>query len=440
MTSLLAPDGLAAALAADPGPSRTTLPNGLTVLSEHVPRVRSVALGAFVRAGSLHEPRERMGVSHLLEHMVFKGTPTRTARQLSFELETLGGSLDAYTTREYTSYQARVLAEHLGVAADVIGDLVFRPLLRDEDLALERNVILEEIGMVDDTPDDLVFERHNALLWGAHPHGYSILGTRETVQALTTDDLRALHARAYHPAHIVVAAAGAVEHDALVEALLKAGWGDERPGDPAPLPLVAPVPCPPATAHVADRALTQTHVVVGSAAPPHADDRRDAMALASMVLGGGMSSRLFQTVREELGLAYAVHTFQSAHVDGGTHGVYLATAPATAAKAYDAVRRELARLTAEGLPDGELAAAKRQLRGQVTLAADGVTNAMYRAAGLVLYDEPYRPLDEVLARIDAVSADEVRAVCREFFDPDRQTVLSLGPRPVLAKGPPRSRR
>lgn len=143
-----------------------------------------------------------------------------------------------------------------------------------------------------------------------------------------------------------------------------------------------------------------------------------------------MSSRLFQTVREELGLAYAVHTFQSVHVDAGMHGLYLATAPKTAKKAYDAVRRELARLAADGLPDDELAAAKRQLRGQVTLAADGVTNAMYRAASLVLYDEPYRPLDEVLARIEAVGGDEVRAVCRDFFDPDRQTVLSLGPKPV----------
>ena len=430
MNLLLAPDRSAAALAADPGPRRTTLPNGLTVLSEHVPRVWSVAFGAFVRAGSLHEPRERMGVSHLLEHMVFKGTPTRTARQLSFELETLGGSLDAYTTREYTSYQARVLAEHLGVAADVIGDLVFRPLLRDEDLALERNVILEEIGMVEDTPDDLVFERHHELLWGAHPYGYSILGTRDTVAALTADDLRALHRRAYHPAHLVVAAAGAVEHDALVAALVAAGWGDARPGDAAPMTVERPAPAAPAYEHVADRELTQTHVVVGSAAPAHNDDRRDALALVSMVLGGGMSSRLFQTVREELGLAYSVHTFQSTHVDAGMHGVYLATAPGTARKAYDAVRRELGRLAAEGLPDAELAAAKRQMRGQITLAADGVTNAMYRAAGLVLYDEPFRPLDEVLARIDAVTPGDVRAVCEAFFHPDRQTVLSLGPKPV----------
>lgn len=430
MHLLLAPDRSAAALAADPGPRRTTLANGLTVLSEHIPRVRSVAFGVFVRAGSLHESREKMGLSHLLEHMVFKGTPTRSARQLSFELETLGGSLDAYTTREYTSYQARVLAEHLGVAADVIGDLVFRPLLRDEDLALERNVILEEIGMVEDTPDDLVFERHHALLWGAHPHGYSILGTRDTVEALTTDDLRALHARAYHPAQLVVAAAGAVEHEALIAALEAAGWGDERPGDAAPLPAPPPSPTVPAYEHVDDRKLTQTHVVVGTVAPAHHDDRRDALALASMVLGGGMSSRLFQRVREELGLAYAVHTFQSVHVDVGMHGVYLATAPRTAKKAYDAVRRELVRLASEGLPDDELVAAKRQLRGQITLAADGVTNAMYRAAGLVIFDEPYRPLDEVLARVDAVSADEMRAVCREFFDPDRQTVLSLGPKPV----------
>jgi predicted Zn-dependent peptidase len=171
-------------------------------------------------------------------------------------------------------------------------------------------------------------------------------------------------------------------------------------------------------------------VVVGSASPSQRDDRRDALALVSTVLGGGMSSRLFQTVREELGLAYAVHTFQSAHVDAGMHGVYLATAPGTGAKAYDAVRRELARLTAEGLPDDELAAAKRQLRGQITLGADGVTNAMYRAAGLVLYDEPYRPLDELIERVDAVTPDEVRAVCRDFFDPDGQTVLSLGPKPV----------
>src|SRR5207248_5441948 len=176
--------GGAAAVAIDDGLRRTVLPNGLTVLSEQMPGVRSLAIGAWVRAASLHEPRERMGVSHLLEHMVFKGTDTRSAHDIALSLEALGGSLDAYTSREHTVYQARVLDEHLPEAADVIADIVFRPSLRSDDLALERKVVLEEIGMVDDTPDDLVFELHNEAMWGKHPYGYSILGTRETVSSL----------------------------------------------------------------------------------------------------------------------------------------------------------------------------------------------------------------------------------------------------------------
>src|SRR5438477_489232 len=214
---------------------RTVLPNGLTVVSEHMPGVRSVAFGAWVRAASLHEPRERMGVSHLLEHMVFKGTATRSAHEIALSLEALGGSLDAYTSREHTVYQARVLDEHLEHAADVIGDIVFRPLLRETDLALERKVVLEEIGMVQDTPDDLVFELHNEALWGGHPYGYSILGTRETVGRLGVADLRDLHVRAYHPAHLVVAASGNVEHEQLLDVLERTGWTRQETGEPARL-------------------------------------------------------------------------------------------------------------------------------------------------------------------------------------------------------------
>src|SRR3954471_12822511 len=191
-------------IAADAALRRTILPNGLTVLSEHMPGVRSVSFGAWVRAASVHESRERMGLSHLLEHMVFKGTERRSARAIALSLEALGGSLDAYTSREHTVYQGRVLDEHLTDAADVIGDIVFRPTLRDTDLALERKVILEEIAMVEDTPDDLVFELHNELLWGDHPYGYSILGTRETVTALGTGELHDLHTRAYHPGQLIV--------------------------------------------------------------------------------------------------------------------------------------------------------------------------------------------------------------------------------------------
>src|SRR3954468_5919690 len=178
-----------------------------------MPGVRSVAMGAWVRAASLHEPRDRMGVSHLLEHMVFKGTRRRSAKDIALSLECVGGSLDAYTSREHTVYQARVLDEHLEIAADVIGDMVFEPALRTSDLTLERNVVLEEIGMVEDTPDDLVFELHNELLWGDHPYGYSILGTRDSVNALGLRDLKALHARAYHPGQLVVVGAGNVDHN-----------------------------------------------------------------------------------------------------------------------------------------------------------------------------------------------------------------------------------
>src|SRR5689334_20685266 len=262
-----------------------------------MPGVRSVSFGAWVRAASLHEPREKMGVSHLLEHMVFKGTERRTAHEIALSLEALGGSLDAYTSREHTVYQGRVLDEHLTDAADVIGDIVFRPALRESDLMLERKVILEEIGMVEDTPDDLVFELHNEALWGQHPYGYSILGTRETVGALGVRELKELHERAYHPPQLVVAASGNVEHDRLLEALERTGWADVPRGVEAPLDAPAPVAAPPSFRHV-DRDSAQTHVVLGSAAVPHGDPRRYAMALVSMQLGGGMSSRLFQRVRE----------------------------------------------------------------------------------------------------------------------------------------------
>ncbi len=412
------------------GLRRTVLDNGLTVLSEEIPGVRSVAFGAFVQAGSIHESREQMGVAHLLEHMVFKGTPTRTARQLSLEVETLGGSLDAYTTREYTAFQARVLDEHLDVATDVIGDLVFRPSLRDADLALERNVVIEEIGMVEDTPDDLVFELHNELLWGEHPYGYSILGTRDTVGALGTAELRALHERAYHPGRVIVAAAGRVDHDDLVASLARAGWDRLERRDATPLSTRAPLPNAAAYKHVGDRKLTQTHVVLGSTTLAHHDRRRHALALVSMLLGGGMSSRLFQKVREEQGLAYSVHTFQSFHVDTGMHGVYVATAPKNAKQAVASVLEELATLATEGVPDAELQAGKQQLKGQITLSLESVTNRMYRAAGVDLFDEPFRTLDESLALVEQITDDDVRNVCAEFFAPERQTMLSLGPKAV----------
>lgn len=413
--------------APESGVQRTVLPNGLTVLSEFYPGVRSVALGAWVRAASVHEPREVMGVSHLLEHLVFKGTERRNAHELALSLESLGGSLDAYTSREHTSFQARVLDEHLPQAADVMFDLMFRPLLRAEDLRLERKVVLEEISMVEDTPDDLVFEMHNEALWGTHPMGYTILGTRETVANMKLDDLRALHARAYHPPHVVVSAAGNVTHAHLLEVLAAAGWADLPRGDDTPMVEVAAVPLEPAIRHM-DRDGAQCHVVLGSATVPHRDERRYALMLVDTLLGGGMSSRLFQRVREELGLAYSVYTFQSFHSLAGAHGVYVGTAPETRADALAAVQEELRRVSDAGITEQELAQGRQQLKGQITLGLESPSARMYRLASVELYHEAFRPLDEVLRRVDAIDVEAARVACAEFFQPDRQTVVSLGPK------------
>ena len=392
-----------------------------------MPGVRSVALGAWVRAASLHEAPDKMGVSHMLEHMVFKGTPTRSAKELALALETLGGSLDAYTAREHTAYQAKVLDEHLPQAADVLADLIFRPTLRASDLTLERKVILEEISTVDDTPDDLVFELHNAQLWGNHPYGYSILGTRETVGALGQADLRALHSRAYHPEQVVVAAAGNVEHDALLETLESAGWADIPRGGLPPLKSPAPIVQAPAAVHF-ERDTAQTHIVIGSTVFAHSDPRRYAMSMIGMLFGGGMSSQLFQRIREELGLAYSVYSFQSFHEDSGVHGVYVGTTPDSARAAVDAINAEMEVLAAQGLSEEDITAGKSQLKGQITLSLESPSSRMYRAAGVELYGEPYRTLDEVLALVDAIDAETVAGLCKTYFNPAAQTLVSLGPK------------
>jgi predicted Zn-dependent peptidase len=370
-----------------------------------------------------------MGVSHMLEHMVFKGTPTRSAKDLALVLETLGGSLDAYTAREHTAYQAKVLDEHLPQAADVLADLVFRPVLRASDLALEKKVVLEEINTVDDTPDDLVFELHNSRLWGSHPYGYSILGTRETVGALNQSDLRALHSRAYHPEQVVVAAAGNLEHEVLLDTLEATGWGDIPRGTMPALRSPAPVFQAPSAVHF-ERDTAQTHVVIGSPTFAHSDPRRYAMSLTGMLFGGGMSSTLFQRIREELGLAYSVYSFQSFHEDAGMHGVYVGTTPDTARAAVDAINEEMEKLSANGLSEDELTAGKSQLKGQITLSLESPTSRMYRAAGVELYGEPYRTLDEVLALVDAIDTATVAAICKTYYAPSRQTLVSLGPKVV----------
>jgi predicted Zn-dependent peptidase len=410
----------------DDGLLRTTVPNGLVVLSEKLPGVRSAATGLYVRTASAHERREQMGISHLLEHMVFKGTERRSAKELALELEVRGGSLDAFTGRDYTSYQAHTLDADLALAVEILTDLARRPLLRESDLEPERNVILEEINGVEDTPDDLVFELHAAELWPSHPYGYSILGSPDTLAAMSADDLRCLHSTGYYRGNFVVAAAGNVNHEQLLTVLEREGWFEGTAVEPARRPVM-PTPAVHGGSRHETRDTAQTHIVFGTDTFPLRDPRRFALAILTNLFGGGMSSRLFQRVREELGLAYAIFAYKHFYQSAGQLGVYIGTQPATADAAVDAIRAEYARLAREGLPADELADGKQQLKGQVMLSLESPGARMGRLAGFVLHQDEYRPLDQMLAEIDAVTADEIAAVAAEYFAPERQTVLRLGP-------------
>ena len=398
--------------------------NGLTVMTETMPGVRSASVGVWVRTGSIHEQPSEMGVSHLLEHMVFKGTTRRTARDLALVLERVGGSLDAYTTREHTCYTARVLDEHLDLAVDVLADLVVDPLLRAEDLDLEREVVLEEISTVDDTPDDLVFDLHAAALFGDHPYGYSILGTRETVKSLTAEDLRRVHSREYRRTNLVIAAAGSVQSDRFMESV-KRGFdrvpnGREQVGVP-PLAELQP------REERVQRSAAQTHIVMGTRVFGHGDPRRYALVMLCNAFGGGMSSRLFQRVREELGLAYSVHAFQSFYQHAGVCGVYVGTRPDWADRAANVIAEECSTLVRDGLTQDELDDVKGQVKGHVVLSLESSSSRMHRLAGTELYDEPYLEIDEIMRRVDAVTLDDVHALAAEFFAPDCQVVMRLGP-------------
>ncbi|HVH68690.1 MAG TPA: pitrilysin family protein [Gemmatimonadales bacterium] len=416
---------------------QTSAPSGVIVLSERVPSVRSAAVGIWVRSASAHEPRPKMGVSHLLEHMVFKGTERRTAQQIALALESRGGSLDAYTSRDTTSFQARVLDTDLPEALDVLTDLVRNPVLRAGDLELERNVVLEEINTVDDTPDDRVFDLAYQALWPDHPYGFSILGTRDTVGALSTGDLKDLHGRAYFPANCVIAAAGNLTHERLLDELGKQGWFDALPGNGSsrnassatPLPAT---PQPPSAVRGAEarhaKDTAQTHIVFATDSVRYADPRKYALLVLGNVFGGGMSSRLFQRIREELGLAYGIYAFTSFYRQVGVAGVYVGTQPKTAAQAADAIREEYGKLAREGLTGEALVEAKQQTQGQLMLSLESPAARMYRLAAFPVHGELYQSLDQVVATIAGLREDEIATAAAEFFAPERQTVVWLGPK------------
>ena len=400
------------------------LGNGIRVVTERRSDVRSAAVGVWVEQGSAHETPESAGVSHLMEHLVFKGTEHRSAHEIALSLESLGGSLDAYTTREHTSYQAHVLDEHLPVALDVLADLVLNPRLDPVDLELEKDVVIEEIAGVEDTPDDLIFDLHGAEFWNGHTYGRPILGTRETVRAFHIDDLRSLHAERYQGRNIVLGCVGNIEHEDVVSRLTEL-FGDVHPGRASP-GIAQPMGTNSGRISVV-RDAAQAHVVIGNSTPSYGDPVRIPLILISGAFGGGMSSRLFQRIREELALAYSVYSFQSFYSKAGLAGVYIGTRPEASDEALEAILGEYAKLCEHGIKDGELEQAKSHAKGRSILAMESTGARLHRLVGFTLRGEPYRDLDESLARIDAVTQDEVRAACQRFYSPEDQFTLTLGP-------------
>ena len=399
------------------------LDNGIRVVTERRPDVRSVAVGVWVGQGSAHESPESAGVSHLMEHLVFKGTERRSAHEIALSLESLGGSLDAYTTREHTSYQAHVLDEHLPVALDVLADLVLLPRLDSDDLELEKDVVVEEIAGVEDVPDDLIFDLHSAKFWNGHTYGRPILGTRETVRTFQIDDLRSLHAERYRGRNIVLGCVGHIEHDDVLSRVTEL-FGAVEPGS-APPEIAEPVETASGRSSVV-RDAAQAHVVIANSTPSFADPIRNALLLISGAFGGGMSSRLFQRIREELALAYSVYSFQSFYSKAGMAGVYVGTRQEASAEALEEILREYAKLCEHGITSGELDQAKSHAKGRSILAMESTDARLLRLVGFTLRGEPYLDLNESLARIDAVTLDEVSAACRRFYNPEDQFVLTLG--------------
>jgi predicted Zn-dependent peptidase len=398
---------------------RTVLPSGLRVLTEAIPAMRSVSFGIWVSIGSRDEIPELSGASHFLEHLLFKGTRRRSALDISAEIEAVGGETNAFTAKEYTCYYARVLDADLPLAIDVMCDLVADSVLAEADVETERGVILEEIAMVDDEPGDEVHDLFADAVYGDHPLGRRISGTVETISALTRDEIYGFYRGRYAAPTVVVAAAGGLDHDEVVERVAAAfGRGRHFDGAGVPAPRRSCDSIVPVAAHqvkVRSKDTEQAHVVLGCAGLSREDERRFALGALNNVLGGGMSSRLFQQIRERRGLAYSVYSYTSQYADSGLFAVYAGCAPGKVDEVLALTRDELARVAAEGLTDAEVARGKGMLKGSLVLGLEDTGSRMSRLGkGELLYRDMLS-VDDLLARIEAVTPDDVRAVAAEVL-------------------------
>jgi len=402
---------------------RTVLPNGLIVLTERMDHMRSVAMGVWIKSGSRCEPAETCGISHFVEHMLFKGTHSRSAQVIAREMDSIGGNLDAFTGKETICFNVKSLADHVPIALDVLTDLVLNPVFAAADIELERGVILEEIKLDEDNPDVLVHELFTQSFWKDHPLGKPILGTSATVRRLGRQHLFDYHSDRFHGGNIVFSAAGNLDHDRFTEAV--AGKFSALAGGATLHELPAPEP----GARIVLRhkkALEQVQICLGVPAPPITDESRYSTLILNTVLGGGMSSRLFQTIREERGMAYSIYSDLSPYRDTGTLCVYAGTSTGKALEVVDLILAEFRNLKQAALPEEELTRAKDQLKGNILMGLESSNARMANLARQEMYFHEFITVDEIIACIDAVEAGQVQAMAQRLFDPDRIAVTLLG--------------
>jgi predicted Zn-dependent peptidase len=403
--------------------TREVLDNGLRLITESMPHVRSVTIGVWLMRGSRHETNARSGIAHVVEHMLFKGTDTRTAEDLAQAIDSIGGQLDAFTAKEYASYYIKVLDDHLPLAVDLLADIVLRPAFAADELEREKKVILEEIKMVEDTPDDLVHELFTQHFWEGHPLGRPILGSKETVEALTSETLSDYFRGAYVAPNMIISAAGNLEHG-RVRDLVTAAFGLlGRSGDP--FSEEAPQVVPQVVTRTKE--LEQSHVCLGTNSYPQSHDDRYVSYLLNTMLGGSMSSRLFQNVREKRGLAYAVFSGLSAYRDAGNITIYAGCANEAVSEVIDLCVEELRGLKREPVTDAELRRAKDHLKGSLMLSLENTASRMSHLARQEIYFDRHFGLDETLSGIERVSAEDVRRVASDLFGNGSLAATVLGP-------------
>jgi predicted Zn-dependent peptidase len=402
---------------------RTVLPNGLIVLTERMEHLRSVAMGVWVKSGSRCELAEVNGISHFVEHMVFKGTRSRSALNIAREMDSIGGNLDAFTSKETICFTVKSLADHVPIALDVLTDVVLNPIFTQPDIERERGVILEEIKIDEDNPDVLVSELFTQSFWKNHPLGWPILGTTKTVARLDQQQLFRFHGDCFNGGNILFSAAGNLDHDQFTEAVV-AKFSSLAGGETL---HELSAPAPSARIQLRNKkSLEQVQICLGVPAPPITDESRYTTLILNTVLGGGMSSRLFQTIREERGLAYSIYSDLSPYRDTGLLGVYAGTSSSKALQTVDLILAEFRKLKESPLGAEELTRAKDQLKGNILMGLESSNSRMANLARQEMYFHQFFTAEEVIARIDAVDADQVQTMARNLFDSKHIAVTLLG--------------